>query len=94
MTLGASLMIESTLRNDTLLFGETQSRVVVSFPKERIIKIKDLAESFSVNFSLIGIVGGSHLKITINGKEVVKQEIELLKKIWKNSLGNYVGQTT
>ena len=94
MTLGASLMIESTLRNDTLLFGETQSRVVVSFPKERINKIKDLAESFSVNFSLIGIVGGSHLKITINGKEVVKQEIELLKKIWKNSLGNYAGQTT
>ena len=93
-TLGASLMIESTLRNDSLLFGETQSRIIVSFSKEQINAIKDLAKDFSVDFSLIGIVGGSHLTITINGKEVVKQEIELLKKIWKNSLGNYARQTT
>ena len=93
-TLGASLMIESTLRNDSLLFGETQSRIIVSFSEEQINEIKDLAKDFSVDFSLIGIVGGSHLTITINGKEVVKQEIELLKEIWKNSLGNYAGQTT
>ena len=93
-TLGASLMIESTLRNDSLLFGETQSRIIVSFSKEQINAIKDLAKDFSVDFSLIGIVGGSHLTITINGKEVVKQEIELLKEIWKNSLGNYARQTT
>ena len=87
-------MIESTLRNDSLLFGETQSRIIISFSKEQINEIKGLAKDFSIDFSLIGIVGGSHLTITINGKEVVKQEIELLKEIWKNSLGNYARQTT
>jgi phosphoribosylformylglycinamidine synthase len=93
-TLGATLTLDSTLRNDTLLFGETQSRIVISFPEERINEIEDLAMAFPVDFSLIGKVGGSHFTITVNGKEVVKQEIEVLKEIWKTSLRNYAGQTT
>ena len=93
-TLGATLTLESTLRNDTLLFGETQSRIVISFPEERINEIKDLAMAFPVDFSLIGKVGGSHFTIMVNGNEIIKQEIDVLKKIWKTSLGNYAGQTT
>jgi phosphoribosylformylglycinamidine synthase subunit PurL len=93
-TLGATLTLESTLRNDTLLFGETQSRIVISFPEERINEIEDLAMAFPVNFSLIGKVGGSHFTIMVNGNEIVKQEIDVLKEIWKTSLGNYAGQTT
>jgi phosphoribosylformylglycinamidine synthase len=93
-TLGATLTLESTLRNDTLLFGETQSRIVISFPEERINEIEDLAMAFPVDFSLIGKVGGSHFTIMVNGNEIIKQEIDVLKKIWKTSLGNYAGQTT
>ena len=93
-TFGATLTLESTLRNDTLLFGETQSRIVVSFPEERIDEIEDLAMAFPVDFSLIGKVGGSHYTINVNGKEVVKQEINIIKEIWKTSLGNYAGQVT
>jgi len=93
-TLGATLTLESTLRNDTLLFGETQSRIVISFPEERINEIEDLAMAFPVDFSLIGKVGGSHFTIMVNGNEIIKQEIDVLKEIWKTSLGNYAGQTT
>ena len=93
-TLGATLELESTLRKDALLFGETQSRIVISFSKEKIDEIEDLAMTFPVDFSLIGKVGGSHLLIRVNGEEIVKQEIAVLKEIWKSSLGNYAGQTT
>ena len=93
-TLGASLTLESTLRNDTLLFGETLSRIIISFPEERINEIEDLAMAFPVDFSLIGKVGGSHFTVTVNGKEVIKQEVNILKNIWKTSLGNYAGQVT
>ena len=93
-TFGATLTLESTLRNDTLLFGETQSRIVVSFPEERINEIEDLAMAFPVDFSLIGKVGGTHYTINVNGKEIVKQEINILKELWKTSLGNYAGQVT
>ena len=90
-TLGATLTLESTLRNDTLLFGETQSRIIISFPEERINEIEDLAMAFPVDFSLIGKVGGSHFTVTVNEEEVIKQEINILKEIWKTSLGSYAG---
>ncbi len=93
-TLGATLTLESTLRNDTLLFGETQSRIIISFPEERINEIEDLAMTFPVAFSLIGKVGGSHFTVTVNEEEVIKQEINILKEIWKTSLGSYAGQVT
>jgi phosphoribosylformylglycinamidine synthase len=90
-TLGATLALESTLRNDSLLFGETQSRIIVSFPEERTKEIETLAAACPINFSLIGNVGGSDYTILVNGQEVIKQEIKVLKDIWKNSLGNYAG---
>ena len=93
-TLGATLTLESTLRNDTLLFGETQSRIIISFPEKRTKEIEDLAMAFPADYSLIGKVGGSHFTVTVNGKEVIKQEINFLKEIWKTSLGNYAGQVT
>ena len=77
-----------------MLFGETQSRIVISFPEERINEIEDLAMAFPVDFSLIGKVGGSHFTIMVNGNEIIKQEIDVLKEICENSLGNYAGQTT
>ena len=90
-TLGATLTLESTLRNDSLLFGETQSRIIISFPEERTKEIEKLAAACPINFSLIGNVGGSDYTILVNGQEVIKQKIKVLKDIWKNSLGNYAG---
>ena len=92
--LGAKLELESSLRRDTLLFGESQSRIVISFPEELTDQIKNLALSYHVDFSLIGITGGSKFIVSINGQEYIKQEIEQIKNIWKTSLGRYAGQTT
>lgn len=93
-TLGATLEFESTLRGDALLFGETQSRIVISFPEELTDQIEDLALSYPVDFSLIGKTGGSQFTVRINDKEYIKQDIEEIKEIWKTSLGRYAGQTT
>ncbi len=92
--LGATLELESTLRGDALLFGESQSRIVISFPEELVDQIEDLALSYPVDFSLIGKTGGAYFTVNINGKEYIKQEIESIKEIWKTSLGRYAGQTT
>ena len=92
--LGATLELESNLRADALLFGETQSRIIISFPEELTDQIKDLALSYPVDFSLIGKTGGSQFTVSINGQEYIKQDIESAKNIWKTSLGRYAGQTT
>ena len=92
--LGATLELKSTLRGDALLFGETQSRIIISFPEELTDQIKDLALSYPVDFSIIGKTGGSQFTVSINGQEYIKQDIESAKEIWKTSLGRYAGQTT
>jgi phosphoribosylformylglycinamidine synthase len=92
--MGATLIFESTLRRDALLFGETQSRIIVSFPEELTDQIGELALSYPVDFSLIGKTGGSQFTVSINGQEYIKQDIESAKEIWKTSLGRYAGQTT
>ena len=92
--LGATLELESNLRGDALLFGETQSRIIISFPEELTDQIEDLALSYPVDFSLIGKTGGSQFTVSINGQEYIKQDIESAKEIWKTSLGRYAGQTT
>ena len=93
-SLGATLNLESTLRGDTLLFGESQSRILISFPEEFASKIKDLALIHSVDFLLLGKTGGSHFTVNLNGREYINQEIEFIKNIWITSLGHYAGQTT
>ncbi|MBC8283629.1 MAG: phosphoribosylformylglycinamidine synthase subunit PurL [Nitrospinae bacterium] len=93
-TLGATLELESTLRRDALMFGESQSRIVISFPEEMTNQIEDLALSYPVDFSLIGKTGGSQFTVSINSKEYIKQDIQSIKNIWKTTLGNYAGQTT
>ena len=92
--LGATLELKSTLRGDALLFGETQSRIIISFPEELTDQIEDLALSYPVDFSLIGKTGGSQFTVSINGQEYIKQDIKSAKEIWKTSLGRYAGQTT
>ncbi|MEC9018624.1 MAG: AIR synthase-related protein, partial [Nitrospinota bacterium] len=93
-TLGATLELESTLRGDALMFSESQSRIVISFPEELKNQIENLALSYSINFSLLGKTGGSQFIVNINSQEYIKQDIETIKEIWKTSLGRYVGQTT
>jgi phosphoribosylformylglycinamidine synthase subunit PurL len=92
--MGATLELESTLRRDALLFGETQSRIIVSFSEELTDQIEDLALSYPVDFSLIGKTGGSQFTVSINGQEYIKQDIVSAKEIWKTTLGRYAGQTT
>ncbi|MEK9629342.1 MAG: phosphoribosylformylglycinamidine synthase subunit PurL [Nitrospinota bacterium] len=92
-TIGATLELESTLRGDALLFGESQSRIVISFPEELTDQIEDLALSYPVDFLLIGKTGGDHFTVNLNGKEYINQEVESLKDIWKSSIGRYAGQT-
>ena len=86
---GVRLDIASSLRPDAILFGESQGRIVVSFAPEKRVRLEDEARSAGVDFGVIGKVGGSNFKVEINGKEYIRQSIEVLSDIWRNSLENY-----
>ena len=67
---GAVLDINSTIRNDACLFGESQSRILVSFAAKDRPVIEKKAEALGAPFSVIGKVGGDSLIVNINGKEL------------------------
>lgn len=92
--LGATLNLESTLRKDALLFGETQSRILISFSKDQRESIAQIAKKKEVPFTVIGEVGGSCFTVNVNGNEFIQQDIQALKNIFKNIIGDYARQVS
>ena len=56
--------VEGGARLDALLFGETQSRVVISVSHEAVDLVLKRAYSKGVAAAAIGRVGGGHLRLT------------------------------
>lgn len=55
------------LRRDALLFGESQSRIVLSVKREETDRVLDAAQRAGVHAARIGIVGGERLVIRVDG---------------------------
>ena len=64
--LGATLNLESTLRKDALLFGESQSRILISFSEEKRESIARMAKKKEVPFTVVGEVGGDRKSTRLN----------------------------
>ena len=60
---GAQVNLRDRIRPDALLFGETQSRIIVSAPPESQQKIEDLCKAHSAPCTLVGTVQGDALVI-------------------------------
>ena len=88
---GASLGIGSTVRNDAFLFGESQSRILISFSANNRLAVEARAKAMEVPFAVIGKVGGDSLIVNINGKEFIREEVSHLKQLWFGALETYVG---
>ena len=67
------------IRADALLFGESQSRIIISCREQNASKIKKLAEKWNVPCQIIGEVSGNRLKI-LNLIDLPLDEIE---KNWR-----------
>ena len=72
-------------RLDALLFGETQSRVVISASPGNAQKILDQAKLRGVPAAVIGKVGGSSLRITVEGRSF-SWDLNPLHDTWWNSI--------
>jgi len=91
---GAVLNLESEIRNDALMFGESQSRIVISFSPQKKEAITKMAEQNGTDFSVIGKVGGDDLQVNINNTEFLREDIHILRDIWKGALTEYAGQVS
>ncbi len=87
-TLGARISLKTTLRDDFVLFGEDQTRVVVSVSKAKKDSFLKAAREFRIPVEEIGKVTPQNVTIEINGKMVVQAETRGLKEIYESALEN------
>jgi len=72
----------SALRTDALLFGESQSRIIVTCNEGAAAKIEDLAKKNKAPVERIGTVGGKSLKI----EGLIDLPLDGMQKAWRTSL--------
>jgi len=78
------LLNPQTLSDAAILFGESPSRIVISFAPDKLEWVKDVVGDCP--FELIGTVGGERLSISIDGNGTIDQSVSDLEKAWTNAL--------
>jgi len=76
---GVQLEMNEEFRKDALLFGETQSRIIISLPVQNLDSLKEIAHKYEVPLQTLGKVSGDSLKI----KGLIELKIEVLTEAWK-----------
>ena len=85
--LGADVTLDKNgLSSEALLFGETPSRIVISFSSQSRERVQALVKGCSMN--IIGTVTGSDIRISVGGEEKLVQPVTELESAWKSSLRN------
>ena len=88
--IGATITLKDNLRPDCLLFGESQSRVIISCDPEKVSFFRELCSRMSLPVAEIGRVGGDKLKI--NG--LIDISLRQLDDVWYNALPRMMQEIT
>jgi phosphoribosylformylglycinamidine synthase subunit PurL len=74
--------LEGDIRSDFLLFGEDQSRIILSMPRHRVAQFMQLCSENNVNATRIGMVGGESLVI----EGMLSLPCSELKRVFNDSI--------
>ncbi len=80
--LGARVDLEQGMRSDVLLFGESQSRFLVTVERSQWPRLRDRAQREGVPAEAIGEVGGGRLEIG----DWIDASVAALAEIWEHAL--------
>jgi len=83
---GASVNIDDDIRKDALLFGETQSRIIISVSSDDKDKIIEIAKKYNVSCKEIGKVKGDSLEIN----DLINIGVSDLNKTYKQAIPKIV----
>jgi len=81
--LGCHIAIEDEIKTEALLFGEAQSRFIVTVKKEQLSGLLDLAQKREVRATAIGKAGGERIVIEHLDQTVVEVALKQAFSTWK-----------
>jgi phosphoribosylformylglycinamidine (FGAM) synthase-like enzyme len=80
--LGAVIELEGAIRLDAMLFGESQSRIVLSVRRRHLGRLRELAAQHDVPITTLGEVRGQRLIVN----PVIDVEVSDLRRAWSTAL--------
>jgi phosphoribosylformylglycinamidine synthase len=83
--------INQKLRDDFILFSESNTRWILEIKNQHCNKIEDILIKFEIPFIKIGKTFGKELIIKNNEKVILNSNINKLRENWKKSLSNIMG---
>jgi phosphoribosylformylglycinamidine synthase II len=86
--IGADVELRSELDLATTLFSESPSRIVISFAPSDAEAVEQIAQRHQAPFVILGSVGGTSLRIAVNGESVIDSEVSQLESAWRNGLSS------
>jgi phosphoribosylformylglycinamidine synthase II len=88
--IGAEIALSGSLADSlppaSMLFGESPSRIIVSFPESSRAALENIAKREQCPFTVIGRVGGTSLRIKLVDAEVISAEVREMEDVWRSSL--------
>ena len=87
--IGCRIDLKDDLRLDALLFGEAQSRIVVSVQVSKMKKLLELAKKRKAPATVIGRIGGKNIQVTHRGKKLVSVPVKQAFKAWKDAIPDF-----
>jgi len=76
---GARIKIKDKMRSDALLFGESQSRIIVSINPKDLSLLQEIADKYQVSLLVLGSVEGENLNIN----RLISLKVDKLEKVWR-----------
>lgn len=90
--IGAVCELWNDSRADFLLFGEGQSRILVSLAEKNLERLIQLAKNENVPIAVLGRVTGDRLVVKLNGRKLIDQPVRKIKEVYESSLQRLVNQ--
>lgn len=84
--IGCSITLEDSIRPDTLLFGETQSRILMTCRKKDLDTLRELARRKEVPARSIGETGGTEISVEHRGRKLLGLSVKKAFRAWKDAL--------
>jgi phosphoribosylformylglycinamidine synthase len=81
--------VNAGTRLDAQLFGESQSRILVTATRENAILIVGMAAERGVPAAVVGKVGGGAIRFKRRGETLVDVPVAEARELWMNAIPNY-----
>ncbi len=84
--LGCRLDLDDSMRSDALLFGETQSRILVTATPEHEAPFLELAQEYEIKAALLGRAAEDRILIRHSGITRIDVSVEHAFRLWTQSI--------